>query len=244
MGTVCPVGCGGRCAPAGAAVGPGRVSPAPSVGGVGIEGSSPVPAVGTCRRWATRRVPVRPIPAAVEIPSFRRSAYLWRPVERMWSMRVLALGGSSRSFMVARTTAIPARSLRGVRSRARRCRGSPGTGGRRRRRALRLLWRVIPCGGGRTGGCRSRSPAREHVRAATRDGLSRRLASVAEVPQASRYAERFRVAAALADTGVAIKRQSLRRRHPNATEREVDVLLRAWLRRRPPDSPGRSRRSA
>jgi hypothetical protein len=56
--------------------------------------------------------------------------------------------------------------------------------------------------------------------------------------------ERFRIAAELADAGLAIKRQSLRRMHPDAPEQEIDELLQQWLVRRPPDSPGRLRRSA
>jgi hypothetical protein len=45
----------------------------------------------------------------------------------------------------------------------------------------------------------------------------------------------------LADAGMAIKRQNLRRRHPDATEEVVDEMLRAWSRSRPFDAPGKER---
>ncbi|MEO6629358.1 MAG: hypothetical protein ABIP03_12415 [Aquihabitans sp.] len=51
-------------------------------------------------------------------------------------------------------------------------------------------------------------------------------------------AERFRIAAELADTGVALMRQNLRRRHPEATTLQIDALLREWLLDRPMDAPG------
>jgi hypothetical protein len=46
-------------------------------------------------------------------------------------------------------------------------------------------------------------------------------------------AARFRVALDLADTGVALMRQNLRRRHPGCTEQEIDALLQAWQARLP-----------
>jgi hypothetical protein len=54
-------------------------------------------------------------------------------------------------------------------------------------------------------------------------------------------AERLRIALDLADTGVDLMRENLRRRHPLASDEEIAELLRAWLRRRPPDSPDRLR---
>jgi hypothetical protein len=54
-------------------------------------------------------------------------------------------------------------------------------------------------------------------------------------------AEKLRAALAMADDGIVLKRQQLRRRHPDATTDEIDRLLRAWLHRRPSDSPGRLR---
>ena len=52
-------------------------------------------------------------------------------------------------------------------------------------------------------------------------------------------AERFRITVELAETGRAIQRENLRRRHPTVSESEVDALLQAWLDDRPPDAPGR-----
>ena len=56
-------------------------------------------------------------------------------------------------------------------------------------------------------------------------------------------AERFRIALDLFDTGVRLMRQNLSRDHPDATEKEIDDRLRAWLRHRPGaehgDCPGR-----
>lgn len=59
-----------------------------------------------------------------------------------------------------------------------------------------------------------------------------------------RLRKRFLIAVELAETGIAIKRQNLRRKHPDATEDEIDRMLRDWRRRRPPDSPGHPRRIA
>ena len=53
----------------------------------------------------------------------------------------------------------------------------------------------------------------------------------------------FRTTLDLFETGVAMKRQSLRRSHPDATEEEIERRLRRWLHERPGaeygDSPGR-----
>jgi hypothetical protein len=51
-------------------------------------------------------------------------------------------------------------------------------------------------------------------------------------PQSS-VAEAFRVTLDLFETGVELMRQNLRRRHPDASEAEVDLRLREWLRDRP-----------
>ena len=48
-------------------------------------------------------------------------------------------------------------------------------------------------------------------------------------------AERFWAAAELAEAGIAIQRQNLCRKHPDATEPEIDDLLRAWIQDRPLD---------
>ncbi|MEO7442783.1 MAG: hypothetical protein ABIW46_04545 [Acidimicrobiales bacterium] len=52
-------------------------------------------------------------------------------------------------------------------------------------------------------------------------------------------ASRFRTALAMADMGVRLMRQNLRRRDPSASETEIDVRLRRWLHDRPMDAPGR-----
>jgi hypothetical protein len=58
--------------------------------------------------------------------------------------------------------------------------------------------------------------------------------------------ERFRVAMELYELAEAMLRQRLRRKHPDATEDEIDALVVAWRSRRPGaedgDAPGRVRR--
>ena len=53
----------------------------------------------------------------------------------------------------------------------------------------------------------------------------------------------FRTTVDLFEAGVAMKRQSLRRSHPDASEEEIERRLRRWLHERPGaeygDSPGR-----
>lgn len=46
-------------------------------------------------------------------------------------------------------------------------------------------------------------------------------------------AEKLRAALELHDVGVELMRQNLRRRHPDASEKEIDDLLADWLRTRP-----------
>jgi hypothetical protein len=46
-------------------------------------------------------------------------------------------------------------------------------------------------------------------------------------------AARLRAALAMFETGVAMKRQMLRRAHPGLTELEIDARLRMWLAERP-----------
>lgn len=57
---------------------------------------------------------------------------------------------------------------------------------------------------------------------------------------------RLRQALELFDEGMALMRQNLRRRHPQATEEEIERRLHAWLRTRPGaehgDGWGRPRR--
>ncbi|MBA2497144.1 MAG: hypothetical protein H0V33_08645 [Acidimicrobiia bacterium] len=50
---------------------------------------------------------------------------------------------------------------------------------------------------------------------------------------------RFQAALHLAETGVRLMRQNFRRRHPGASDSDIDALLRSWLRDRPMDAPGR-----
>jgi hypothetical protein len=48
-----------------------------------------------------------------------------------------------------------------------------------------------------------------------------------------RFAERLHTAADLWATGVALQRQTIHRRHPEASEAEVEARLTRWLRERP-----------
>jgi hypothetical protein len=48
-------------------------------------------------------------------------------------------------------------------------------------------------------------------------------------------------ALALADEGLEIMGQNLRRRHPDASDEEIQERLSAWVNDRPPDCPGPSR---
>ena len=54
----------------------------------------------------------------------------------------------------------------------------------------------------------------------------------------------FRGTLDLFQTGIDLMRQNLRRRHPEATDEEIERLLRKWLRERPGaeagDCPGRT----
>lgn len=50
---------------------------------------------------------------------------------------------------------------------------------------------------------------------------------------ATQAARRFRVALDLFEAGEAILRQSLRRRHPDADEAEIESRIVAWLQQRP-----------
>jgi hypothetical protein len=46
-------------------------------------------------------------------------------------------------------------------------------------------------------------------------------------------AERLRTALDLFEAGIALYRQSLRRRYPEKSDREIDQLLNRWLSKRP-----------
>lgn len=60
---------------------------------------------------------------------------------------------------------------------------------------------------------------------------------------ATEVAAAFRTTVDLFEAGVAMKRQSLRRSHPEASEGEIERRLQHWLHERPGaehgDSPGR-----
>lgn len=65
---------------------------------------------------------------------------------------------------------------------------------------------------------------------------------------AAAAAERLRIALDLADVGLDLMRQNLRRSHADATPEQIEELLRVWVERRPGapfgDCPGRPRRLA
>ena len=52
-------------------------------------------------------------------------------------------------------------------------------------------------------------------------------------------ADRFATAARMAEEGIALMRQNLRRRFPDETEEQIDWRLDEWLADRPLDAPGR-----
>ena len=52
-------------------------------------------------------------------------------------------------------------------------------------------------------------------------------------------ARRFAQAVQMADEGIELMRQNLRRRHPDETAPQIDERLEAWLSDRPLDAPGR-----
>ena len=51
--------------------------------------------------------------------------------------------------------------------------------------------------------------------------------------------ERLRIALDLADSGIQMYRQRLRRTYPGESEAQISQRLSKWLADRPPDSPGR-----
>lgn len=48
-----------------------------------------------------------------------------------------------------------------------------------------------------------------------------------------RLVERLRTAVDLWATGVALKRETIRRRHPGASDEEIEIELNRWLQERP-----------
>lgn len=67
-----------------------------------------------------------------------------------------------------------------------------------------------------------------------------------EVMAVETTADRLRVALELADAGITLIRQNLRRAHPAGSDDELDQLLSDWIERRPGalegDCPGAVRR--
>ena len=55
----------------------------------------------------------------------------------------------------------------------------------------------------------------------------------------SATAARLRLALVMQREGALMMRENLRRRHPAATESELDALFETWLLARPADAPGR-----
>ena len=52
-------------------------------------------------------------------------------------------------------------------------------------------------------------------------------------------AQRLRIALDLAASGIQMKLNQLRRRHPDESDAQIQERLNKWLRNRPMDSPGR-----
>jgi hypothetical protein len=53
------------------------------------------------------------------------------------------------------------------------------------------------------------------------------------VRRTDRLVERLYTAVDMWATGVTLQRQAIRRRHPEATDEEVEVMLNRWLQHRP-----------
>jgi hypothetical protein len=51
-------------------------------------------------------------------------------------------------------------------------------------------------------------------------------------------AQRFRLALDMADAGIQMYRQRMRREHPNAGAEEIEAEVQGWLMRRVGDNPG------
>jgi hypothetical protein len=79
---------------------------------------------------------------------------------------------------------------------------------------------------------------RFHERA-TRHAKFSAMPRAAKDTSADASAARLRLASAMQREGNALMRENLRRRHPDASEAELDALFERWLLDRPPDAPGR-----
>ncbi len=53
-----------------------------------------------------------------------------------------------------------------------------------------------------------------------------------------KYMHNAMTAGVLMEAGIALMRQNLRRRHPSATDPEIDALLQDWLHRKDDPIPG------
>jgi hypothetical protein len=53
------------------------------------------------------------------------------------------------------------------------------------------------------------------------------------VAPADRLVERLYTAVDLWATGVTLKREAIRRRHPDASDEQIEILLNRWLHERP-----------
>jgi len=51
-------------------------------------------------------------------------------------------------------------------------------------------------------------------------------------------AQRFRLALQMAEMGIAMYRQRMRRERPEASDEEIEAQVQTWLMRRPSDYPG------
>jgi hypothetical protein len=51
-------------------------------------------------------------------------------------------------------------------------------------------------------------------------------------------AQRFRLALQMAELGISMYRQRMRREHISASDEEIEAEVQAWLMRRPGDFPG------
>lgn len=65
----------------------------------------------------------------------------------------------------------------------------------------------------------------------------------AHIPWTSAEAQRFRQALDMAQAGIDLYRQRMRREHPGATAEEIEELVQDWLAGRPADARGRRRSS-
>lgn len=51
-------------------------------------------------------------------------------------------------------------------------------------------------------------------------------------------AQRFRLTLDMAEAGIELYRQRMRREHPSASDEEIEARVQGWLMRRPGDYPG------